>query len=259
LTNFGCVSQSRSFEPGALIRIGGEPLFSRVYGAVYDRVSTRLPAYKSLHREVLDLIEATRPAGVAAGAVRILELACGPGALTLTLARAGFSVFGVEPFGTLVARARRTQERDGVTNATFAQVPLTPAGTFARGEFDYVVNVHSLYAHPAPMALIDLAYSASRPGGHGIFVNFSRPLPFWSSVGRLLRREGVRETRECLPWLFSNAVFEAARTHAVRNYWSPDDFAARLRTAGFTIAQARTTFLQGASALVCAVRPAATT
>jgi SAM-dependent methyltransferase len=156
-----------------------------------------------------------------------------------------------------MARARRTQRREGVTNATFAQVPLTPAGTFGRADFDYVVNVHSLYAHPAPMAVLDLAYSALKPGGYGIFVNFSRPLPFWSSVGHLLRRGGVGETRACLPWLISNAVFEAARARAARHYWSPDDFAARLRAVGFTIAEARATFLHGASALVRVAKPLA--
>ena len=257
MTDVRCAGDPRTIEPDALIRIGSEPMFSRVYGAVYDRVSARFPPYRSLHREVLDIVEATRARGGPPSAVQILELSCGPGVLTFALARAGFSVFGVEPFGTLVARARRTQQRDGITNATFAQVPLTPAGTFARPIFDYVVNVHSLYAHPAPMAFLGLAHSALKPGGYGIFVNFSRPLPFWSSVGQLLRRGGVRETRACLPWLISNSMFETARAGAAHNYWSPDEFAARLRTVGFTIVEARSTFLHGASALVCAVKPAA--
>jgi SAM-dependent methyltransferase len=240
--------------PGDLVRFGTERLFSGVYGTIHDLVAHGCPPYRRLLREIVELVEATAPRHLDRSDIRIFDLACGEGALTFALARAGFSVTGVEPFGILLERTRRQGRRERLPNASFLQIPLTLDGTFRTGLFDYVVNVHSLYAHPAPEALLRLAHSALKPGGRAIVVNFTRPMPLWSSVGRLLRAARVRETATSLPWLVANALFETARNPLGRHYWSDVELTRQLERAGFIVLDVRRTFIDGVSALAHAQR-----
>src|SRR5918996_5442017 len=78
---------------------------SVAYGAVYDSIVERFAPYQELQREVVALVESVLPAGANRRDQRLLDVGCGPGSFAFTLARSGFTVLGVDPYGTLVELA----------------------------------------------------------------------------------------------------------------------------------------------------------
>jgi SAM-dependent methyltransferase len=241
-------------ETRQLVRLGADRLFSRAYGNLYDYVFERFAPYRALRAEILERVAA------AAGTrrfidVRVLDLLCGPGSLSLALADEGFTVTGVEPFVRLLDIARRNVRTRGRQNVAFAPLPLLPDGAPARERYDQVVNVHSLYAHPAPAALLNVAWESLRPGGHAVFVNFTRRAPVWASFRSCARRHGLGAASASLLWLFPNAVFEAARKGSGFNFWQEREFGAHLEAAGFTVLELKRTFFDDMSLLAWARKP----
>lgn len=97
----------------------------RRYGRVFDEVAAeydrRRPAYPD---ELID--RACRVAGVGRGD-HVLEIGCGSGQLTRSLAARGLDVTAVEPGANLMALARRNLEGAGAVkfvNARFEDAPL---------------------------------------------------------------------------------------------------------------------------------------
>jgi SAM-dependent methyltransferase len=250
LTTIGLVA------PDALVRGGAEHVVSRAYGNLHDFVFERFPPYQALQREILARVARASTRASAPADFRILDLMCGPGSLSLSLADQGFSVLGVEPFPRLLDIARRNVRSRGRPNLDFQTVPVLGDGALPWGHFDQVVNVHSLYAHPAPVDLLSIAYASLKPGGHAIFVNFTRPAPLWSSLGSVARAKGIRAASAALLWLLPNAVFEASRSRASgQNFWGDEEFARRLRRAGFAVLEMRRTFFEDISLLAWARKP----
>jgi SAM-dependent methyltransferase len=97
---------------------------------------------------------------------RVLDAGCGPGSITLGLARmlpAG-SVIGVDLDEGQVARARRAAEDGGVSNARFEVADVT-ALPFPDASFD-VVFAHTVMMHLAdPRAALAEMCRVCKPGG----------------------------------------------------------------------------------------------
>src|SRR5437899_12505262 len=144
------------------------------YGVVYDYVYPRFSYYQRLQAEVRDLVEAAVPAQVERRDVRVLELACGPGNFTCALAEAGFTVTGLDAYAALVGVAKEKRRARHLSNLAFRHGELAQGNTFRDEAFDQVVNIHSLYVHPAPERLLQEAYRVLKPGGHAVFVNHTR-------------------------------------------------------------------------------------
>lgn len=229
-------------------------MVSVVYGLVYDYIFERFGPYQKLQAEVLELVEkSARTLQPDRRAFRVLDVDCGPGNLTFVLAEAGFTVLGLERYGALVELAREKRRARRLANLAFSHGDLATARTIRDASVDQVVNVHSLYAHPDPLALIAHACRALRPGGHAIFVNHTRPVRLRATFAELRAREGLRAALSCLAlWLVPHALFEVARRRIGPHYWDETTFADHLRAAGFTVLEARRTFLNGASLLMWA-------
>jgi SAM-dependent methyltransferase len=127
----------RRFEMGRAVPGGilvGDP-------RIYDAVSHRF-LLGSLFRGVADDIGTS-----AADASRILEVGCGPGHLSILLARRyGLDVTGVDLDPAMIERARANSERsvgrDGGTSFLVGDVASLP---FLGGSFDLVVSTLSLH------------------------------------------------------------------------------------------------------------------
>ena len=229
-------------------------MLSVAYGLVYDYIFEKFGPYQQLQAEVLELVEKSAKAlSPDRRAFQVLDVDCGPGTLTFVLAEAGFSVLGLEPYGALVELAREKRRARRLANLAFHQGDLATARAIRDGSVDLVVNVHSLYAHADPQALLEHAFRVLKPGGHAIFVNHTRPVQLRATFGRTRKREGPAAALSCLLlWLLPHSVFEASRRRIGPHYWDEATFAGRLRAAGFTVLETRRTFLDGASLLLWA-------
>lgn len=219
------------------------------YGVVYDYIFAGFAPYQALGGEILRLVERAVPPGVPRHDVRILDAGCGPGNITLMLGEAGFSVLGVDPYGPLIELAREKRRARHLSNVAFQHADLAADDPRWAGRFDQVVNVHSLYAHPEPAALLAQAARALKPGGHAVFVNFTRRAPLVASFLTCWRRQGPRRALACLRWVLPNAVFEAGRRRVGPHYWDEAAFTERLQAAGFRVLEMHRTFFDDISLL----------
>ena len=222
------------------------------YGVVYDYIFERFRPYQDLQKEIRRLVEITTADSVDRRQVHVLEVGCGPGNFTLSLAEAGFSVTGLDAYGALVELAREKRGAKRLANVAFRCGDLSEGATFREGAFDHIVTIHSLYVHPAPERLLSEAYRVLKPGGHAIFVNHTRQVGLWPTLRELAHCEGLQAALRCLVWLLPNAIFEVARRPIGPHYWGETEFGTRLQQAGFTVLEMRRTFLNGASLLVWA-------
>lgn len=224
------------------------------YGLVYDYIFEQFGPYQQLQGEVLALVEtAAKLTSPDRRAFQVLDVDCGPGNFTFVLAEAGFSVLGLEPYGALVELAREKRRARRLANLAFSQGDLAKVSVLRDASFDQIVNVHSLYAHADPHALLAHARRVLKPGGHAIFVNHTAPVQARRTFRELQAQEGLSAALRCfMLWLLPHGLFDAARRRTGPHYWNETTFTANLRAAGFRILETRRTFLNGASLLVWA-------
>lgn len=232
------------------IRWGLDRMLAVGYGVLYDYIFERFAPYQHLGREVLDLVQSTIAEGTTRRDVHVLDVACGPGNMTVTLAEAGYSVVGVDPYGALVEIAREKRRAQHLANLVFRHGDLARGNTFKTGTFDVLVNIHSLYLHPTPERLLREACRVLKPGGCAVFVNRTRQVSDWSTLRELRRRDGTGAALRSLLWVVPNSIFETARKRSGEpHYWDEDAFTGALCQAGFTVLEMRRTFLHGSSLL----------
>ncbi len=219
------------------------------YGVVYDFVFERFPPYRRLQQEILELLERSAPKDASRRDVHVLDIGCGPGNFAFAVGEAGFSVVGVDPYDALLDLAREKRRAKRLPNVAFRHADLATGQPFREASFDQVVNIHSLYVHAAPRDVLREAYRALKPGGHGVFVNFTRRVWLWSTVRGVTSRDGLAAGLRCLLWVLPNSVFEATRKRIGPHYWQEEEFASRLEEAGFELLEMRRTFFDGASLL----------
>lgn len=230
-----------------------ERLIAAGYGFTYDVIVESFQPYQALLQEVRGLLEGAYD-GPDRASVKILDVACGTGTVALELARHGYSVVGVDVVEPLIRIARRrpapTSARLEFENLDVAADPVPGAGTY-----DVVVSMHTLYWHPNPQALLEGCRRALKPGGHAVFLTYSRP----ARVGQVFRevraRQGTASAVRALRWLIPTALFESFRDYSPY-YMGQEEFHALLACAGFQVLEARRTFLADIS-LLAWVRSAA--
>jgi SAM-dependent methyltransferase len=219
------------------------------YGVVYDFVFERFPPYRSLQREVLHLLTAGIPDECNRRDVRVLDIGCGPGNFAFSVAEAGFTVVGTDAYETLLDLAREKRRATRLPNLAFRHADIDKGEPFREESFDLVVNIHSLYVHPDPQGVLKVAHRLLKPGGHAIFVNFTRRIWLWPTLREVRSREGWPGALRCLLWVLPNSIFEMTRKRIGPHYWQEEEFARHLTAAGFTVLEVRRTFFGEASLL----------
>jgi len=224
-----------------------ERLIAVGYGLAYDAVVRGFAPYQALLDEVAALVARSRPAGLEPRATRVLDIACGIGTVAARLARDGYAVTGLDAVSHLVDVARRHHADSGL-ELSFQHLDLARDPPPGAGTYHVLVSMHTLYWHPDPEGLLAACRSALTPGGHGIFLTYSRP----ARVGRIFAEvradSGLGAAVRALRWLVPTALFETLRSYRPR-YLSRGEFHAALEGAGFEILDARSTFLAGVSEL----------
>lgn len=95
---------------------------------------------------------------------RWLEVACGPAAISRSMAGRVGSVHGVDLTPAMIAKAGEEAAREGIANAEFSIGDAT-ALDFAEASFDGVVTRFSLHHIPVPQRVLEEMARVVRPGG----------------------------------------------------------------------------------------------
>jgi ubiquinone/menaquinone biosynthesis C-methylase UbiE len=156
--------------------------------AVYDAVS-RLILGSFLRRVAADV------AAIAPEGARVLEVGCGPGHLSIRLARNhGLEVTGLDLDPAMVERARVNADRsaDGRSRRPTFTVGDVASLSFPDGSFDLVVSTLSMHHWADPSAGMAEIARVLRPGGRSLVWDM-RPgaVPFHRDV-----RDPLEPTRE---------------------------------------------------------------
>ena len=229
------------------VQWGVDRVLSVGYGLIYDYIFERFAPYQALRREVLEAVESAVPPGIERRDVRILDVGCGAGNFSLMLAEAGFTVVGLDAYDALVTLAQEKRRAQRLMNLAFIHGMLTSEGPFPAEHFDQLINVHFLYAHRDPIAMLHAAHRVLRPGGHAVFVNLTRRVSVSSTFRELRQRAGIAAAIRSLLWVLPNSIFETVRRPIGPHYWDETEFGRHLRETGFEILELRRTFFDGAS------------
>jgi SAM-dependent methyltransferase len=174
--------------------------------AAYDQMSRLLAS--SLFGRIAADAAAAAPAGA-----RVLEVGCGPGRLSIRLARQhGLDVTGLDLDPAMIGRARANAARPGnggVLGPTFV-VGDVAALAFPDGSFDLVVSTLSMHHWADPAAALAEIGRVLRPGARALIWDFgpgARPFhphlpdPVQHARGAPLRVASATPWR--WPWRFS--------------------------------------------------------
>ena len=233
-------------EPRVAIQPAVERLIAVGYGLTYDRIVRGFPPYESLLTEVEALVARGAVPGPPA-ATRVLDVSCGIGTVAERLARRGWSVVALDAVKHLVDVARR-HHRDSGLSLSFHHADIARDPPPVGGPFDVLVSMHTLYWHPDAGALLAACQRALRPGGHAVFLTYTRPAHVLRTFTELRRRRGWGAACRGLRWLLPTALFDLFRGVDPR-YLTRAEFGAALHAAGFEVLEMRETFLAGISLL----------
>src|SRR5215207_9273572 len=131
----------------------------------------------SLFRPIAADVAAAAPDGA-----RVLEVGCGPGRLSILLAREhGLDVTGLDLDPAMIERARRNAERSGNGGGSRPSFLVGDVSSlpFPDGSFDVVVSTLSMHHWADPTAGLSEIGRVLRPGGRALVWDFRRGfLPF---------------------------------------------------------------------------------
>ncbi|MDS0199176.1 class I SAM-dependent methyltransferase [Microbacterium imperiale] len=226
-------------------------MFDQVAGA-YDRTNDIL----SLGQDRLWRIAATRAIAPQRGE-RILDLAAGTGASSVSLARSGAEVVAADFSPGMIAEGIRRYGAQapggGIPNLSFVEADATQL-PFADAEFDVVTISFGLRNVNDPRRALAEMLRVTKPGGRLLISEFSHP-PSRAFAG-LYRFYNDRVLPVVARWVSSNAEAYDYLNESIRDWPDQRTLAGWIGEAGWTdVAHRDLSF--GIVALHRAVKPAA--
>jgi SAM-dependent methyltransferase len=194
VTRHGLGAAGRKVAGGVLIRDA----------VVYDALSHRLLLGPLFDRIAVDVV------GVAPTGGRVLEVGCGPGRLSIRLARLGLDVTGLDLDPAMIERAKANAGHSSDGRGLSFVVGDVASLAFPDASFDLVVSTLSMHHWADPAAGLAEIDRVLRPGGRAFVWDFRPgavplhgclPDPVEQVHGSPLRLVGT--TRWRWPWGFS--------------------------------------------------------
>jgi SAM-dependent methyltransferase len=87
---------------------------------------------------------------------RVIDVACGTGALSLAMAENAMHVTGIDLSEDMIITAQRTAQRRGATNVSFELHDASDLSGYKDGEFDLAVTSMAIHQFEAELAIIIL-------------------------------------------------------------------------------------------------------
>lgn len=208
-------------------RVSG--MFDQVAGA-YDRTNDIL----SLGQDRLWRIAATRAIAPRAGE-RILDLAAGTGASSVSLARSGADVVAADFSPGMIAEGVRRYGPDaaggGIPNLSFVEADATDL-PFADGEFDVVTISFGLRNVSEPKKALAEMLRVTAPGGRLVISEFSHPpLPAFAALYRFYNDRVLPIVAKAVS---SNAEAYDYLNESIRDWPDQRTLSGWIREAGWT-------------------------
>lgn len=146
---------------------------------------------------------------------RVLDVGCGGGILSESLARKGGKVTGIDVAPRVLATAKLHLHESGLT-VDYQEKPVEQLAEESPGAFDVVTCMEMLEHVPDPASIIRSVAELLKPGGNGFFSTLNRtPLAFAlgivgaEHIARLLPRGTHRYDRFIKPSELSNWLRQA--------------------------------------------------
>lgn len=202
-------------------RVAG--MFDQV-AAAYDRTNTVL----SLGNDRFWRVATTRAVAPRPGQ-RILDLAAGTGASSVSLARSGAEVVAADFSPGMIAEGRR--RHGGIPNLSFVQADATDL-PFYDAEFDAVTMSFGLRNVNDPRAALRELRRVTKPGGRIVVCEFSHPPS--RAFSRLYRFYNGRVLPVVAKAVSSNAEAYEYLNESIRDWPDQRTLSTWLRAAGWT-------------------------
>jgi SAM-dependent methyltransferase len=203
-------------------RVRGHSAGTHVRGGIlisdagaYDRHTGRL--FGSLYRSI-----AADVAAVAGSSARVLEVGCGPGHLTVRLARDHrLDVTGLDLDPQMIERARvKSDESSGPGPSPTLVIGDVAALPLEDGSFDIVVSTFSMHHWSDPPAGLREIERVLRPGGRALIWDLKPGLPLFhmgmADPAEHLRAGPLRVV-DARPWLWPWRISLSQRFELARN------------------------------------------
>jgi SAM-dependent methyltransferase len=174
------------------------------------------------HQRFADEVAARFPE-LAGGTGTLLDLGCGPGDVTVRVARAcpGWVVTGVDGAEEMLKLAQARVDREGLAGRVRFERMYLPSDELADRRYGAVVSNSLLHHLDDPAALWATAATCARPGAPIAVMDLVRPATL-ADVDRMVAAYAARDP-EVLQLDFRNSLVAAYR---------PDEVAAQLAAAG---------------------------
>jgi ubiquinone/menaquinone biosynthesis C-methylase UbiE len=166
---------------------------------------------------------AGRIAGLLAAGSTVLEVAPGPGFLSVELAKRGFAVTGLDISKTFIELARKNAEKSSVSvrfeRGDAAQMP------FADHSFDFLICRAAFKNFADPLGALKEMRRVLKPGGRGLIIDLRRDVSM----------ADIAKYVDSLDVSFSNRLFMKLvfRTMLLPRAWRIDSFAKMLEQISF--------------------------
>ncbi|GAA2009921.1 demethylmenaquinone methyltransferase [Microbacterium ulmi] len=190
----------------------------------YDRTNTVL----SLGNDRLWRVATTRAVAPRPGQ-RILDLAAGTGASSVSLARSGADVVAADFSPGMIAEGRRRHR--GIPNLSFTEADATSL-PFGDAEFDTVTMSFGLRNVNDPDKALRELLRVTKPGGRLVVCEFSHPPS--RAFGGLYRFYNDRVLPVVAKAVSSNAEAYDYLNESIRDWPDQRTLSARIRAAGWT-------------------------
>jgi 2-polyprenyl-6-hydroxyphenyl methylase/3-demethylubiquinone-9 3-methyltransferase len=151
---------------------------------------------------------------------RVLDVGCGGGILSESMARRGADVLGIDMGVAPLAVATLHAEQEQVTSVNYRQCTIEALAEEMPASFDVITCLEMLEHVPDPAAIVAACHRLVKPGGQVFFSTLNRNPKSW-----LFAIVGAEYLLRMLP----------RGTHEYRKFIRPAELARWVREAGLTL------------------------